>query len=249
LADKNTTSRILIVDDEQIARQRIRRFLEEDSQEYVILEASNGIEAIERISSFQPHVVFLDIQMPELSGFDVLRQVENRNFQLIFQTAYDEYALQAFEESACDYLLKPFPKERLQKALSKALSGVDQKISLSALEGKLAKRNEHLEKITYKQGGKTKVLEVSNVLYFLSQDHCTSAFSSVGEHLIDLSLSHLEERLDPEKFLRCHRNNIVAVDQIKSVGGVKESEITLKNGTNLPVSRNNRSIVLERLNR
>ncbi len=239
--------KILIVDDEQIARQRLTRFLNETAA-FQIQEAENGLAAIEKIEQFKPDIVFLDIQMPGLTGFDVLQQIESRTFQIIFQTAYDEYALQAFEESACDYLLKPFTKERFDKALNKALAMQGQQETLSLLESNLKKDQRFLNKVTFKQGGKLKILSIERVSSFVSQDHYTCAQTLEGiEHIVDFSIAYLVKHLNPDHFVRCHRNGIVAIEQIKSVGDTNQSQIELKNGGVLQLSRSNRTLVLQKL--
>ena len=237
-------NKILIVDDEAHARERITRFLQEISFEGDIVQSKNGLDAIERIRSEKFDLIFLDIQMPGLTGFDVLQQFEKRNFSVIFQTAFDEFAIKAFDASACDYLLKPFSKERFEKAFVKATSAVEANQRLNKLEAQLHNQSQHLENLAVKQKGKTKIVNLNNVDCFVSEDHYTIIYSSGVELISDLSLSWLEQRVDPKKFIRCHRNNIVAVSQIKSIGDTQNSEVELLNGLKLPLSRNNRKDVL-----
>ncbi len=239
--------RILIVDDEKIARDRVERFLLQTGRELSIQQASNGIEAVDLIGKFQPHCVFLDVQMPGLTGFEVLHQLEIRDFHVIFQTAYDAYALKAFDESAVDYLLKPFTFERFQKALEKALAQSSRVDDLERLEKHQQRNNDYLSKIVSRQGGRLKVFSVDHINSFVSSDHCTSAFTSDGEVIIDLSIAFLSDHLDPRKFMRCHRKSIVAIDRIKTVGSVVEPHLELMTGQRVPLSRSNRPIVIERL--
>lgn len=235
--------KILIVDDEKLARQRILRFLRESKTEATIEEAENGITAIDKIKAFSPDIVFLDIQMPGLTGFDVLQQIETRNFQLVFQTAYDEFAIQAFEENACDYLLKPFDLERFQKTLKRVLHHKLKSEAVTNVEKKLG----YLERILIRQASKTKIIPVTEIDYFVSRDHYTCIYSGKSELICDLSLNFLEERLDPKKFVRTHRNSIVATEQIKSVGDTANPEVLLNCGATLSLSRRNRKTVLELL--
>lgn len=236
--------KVLIVDDESIARDRLSRFLNETGI-FQIQEAEHGLAAIELISEFKPDIIFLDIQMPGLTGFDVLQQIELRNFQIIFQTAYDEYAVQAFEESACDYLLKPFSKERFEKAMTKALNLHEQQGNLRALEEKLHQNNQFLDKISFKQGGVLKIISLNEIACFISQDHCTNIYTINGkEHIINLSIAYLSDHLNPDHFMQCHRSSIVAITQIKAIGGTQDSVIELKNGMKIPLSRSNRSLVI-----
>lgn len=238
--------KILVVDDESLARQRLLRFIKESGQDVITAEAENGIVAIEKIKSFEPHIVFLDIQMPGLNGFEVLQQIEVRNFQLVFQTAFDEFAIKAFEENACDYLLKPFDLERFQKTMKRinppnVSSNAFHKTALAGVEKRLG----NLDRILIRQGSKTKVISVSEIDYFLSRDHYTCIFSKNSEFISDLSLNYLEERLDRKKFVRTHRNSIVATREIKSIGDTTNSEVTLSCGAKLSLSRRNRKAVLE----
>lgn len=232
--------KILVVDDESLARDRIRRFLGELNIQARIEEAHDGIQALEKLESLKPDIVFLDVQMPGLTGFEVLQQIEDRSFHLIFQTAFDEYAIKAFEENACDYLLKPFSMDRFKKAIGKVMN-------LQA-QNEVLKKQGFLNRLAVKQSGKMKVVEVGFVDCFVSRDHYTCIYSGGSELISDLSISWLVERVDPDKFVRCHRNNIVAINQIKSVCGTNDSEIELKNGMKLPLSRNNRKRVLDLFN-
>lgn len=251
--------RIVIVDDEAIARDRIQRYLSELSTEsafrdvrFEIETAENGLSAVEKIKAFSPHIVLLDIQMPGFDGFEVLRQFENRDFQIVFQTAYDEFALKAFEESAIDYLLKPYPKERFSRAIEKALRmGRVETDAFASLGAGLRNSRRFLECLAFRQGGKLRALKVADVICFVSRDHCTSAFTADGESIVDFSLNHLELNLDPERFVRGHRNNIVALQHVVALSPRSNSEgasdFELSNGMRLPVSRTNRSKVAKRL--
>jgi DNA-binding LytR/AlgR family response regulator len=212
-----------------------------------IIQASNGVEAIDLISHHNPDILFLDIQMPEISGFDVLQQIENRNFQIIFQTAFDEYAIRAFDESACDYLLKPFSQERFNKAFDRAIQSHNQQYSLKKLQLSMHQNKLYLEKITYKKGGRLFLLKTEEILCFVSRDHYTSAFTREGEHIIDLSIAYLSEQLNPEFFCRCHRKGIVSLRHIKALGSTTDSELELDNGIKLPVSRIHRPTLMKYL--
>lgn len=237
--------RLLIVDDEELARQRVRRYVEQFDQPFEIAEAASGMEAVALICEFQPHIVFLDIAMPELSGLEVLQQFEQRAFLVIFQTAFDEFALRAFEENACDYLLKPFDAKRLHKALEQALQRVADEERLRALEAQLATRDGFLQRLTVKQGHRVRLVEVSDIHCFVSQDHYTCVyFGEQLEGIVDLSLTRLIERLDPQAFVQLHRNNIMRVAAIVSLSLTRQGEmlIELVNGMKLPVSRAHRRV-------
>lgn len=232
--------RILIVDDESLARSRVRRFISELNLPAAIAEAEDGASALERIENFRPEVVVLDIQMPGLSGFEVLEQIEDRNFNVVFATAFDEFAIKAFEVSAVDYLLKPFSIDRFQAAMSKAwnkpLGGQDFK----ALKDVLLTERRWLNKLVIQRNGKIHLIALDQISCFYSADHCTHACSGHSEHILDRSLAWLEDNLDPSLFVRCHRNSIVSVRHIKSLGLGEESSIELIDGRQVPVSRSQR---------
>jgi two-component system LytT family response regulator len=249
LIDANQNpKRILIVDDEELARRRIARYLTQSEQAFVIQEAESGIEAVEIISSFKPDIVFLDVEMPGLSGFEALKQLPERSFQIVFQTAYDEFAVRAFEEQACDYLLKPFTSERFLQALTNALARVVSEERLKALEAKMSEREGYLRKFVVKQGSRLRLVEEQAIACFVSRDHYTCVyFEGLREGITELSLSNLLERLDPRVFRQLHRNNIVRLEALVSLslsrhGGM---EAELDNGLRLPVSRNNRRLARE----
>jgi two-component system LytT family response regulator len=234
-------TKVLIVDDEKLSQDKIARFLKGGNFE--IERASNGVEGLEKLKSFSPEVVFLDVEMPELSGFDFLQQVESRPFKVIFQTAFDEFALKAFEENACDYLLKPFTKERFEQALNRALNGIAAEEKLRQLEGSLHRGNTYLEKITVKQNHKFKIIEADEIICLVSRDHCTCLHTAEFEYIIDLSIQHLSERLNPAKFFRIHRNSIVNREFISSVHSRQQMIVELRNGLRLPVSRSHRTLM------
>ncbi len=248
--------RILIVDDEALARQRIARYVRQskrqDGFELLIEEAESGLEAVEMIRSFRPDIIFLDVEMPGLNGFEVLQQFDERSFHVIFQTAYDHFAIRAFEETACDYLLKPFTTERLQKALSRALDRSVDEERLRALETQLAAREvarKYLRRLTVKQGAKLRVIETREVSCFVSRDHYTMVYfndsQKYHEAISDLSIAMLAEKLDPAEFQRLHRNGIARKSAIVafSRSGQGEFMVELSNGMKLPVSRSHRKIL------
>jgi two-component system LytT family response regulator len=237
--------RILIVDDEPLARQRIARYLARRDLPLVVEEAESGLRAVELIAEFRPDIIFLDVEMPGLSGLEVLEQFEERPFQVVFETAYDEFAIRAFEEHACDYLLKPFTQERFNHALDRALKRSADQSRLLALEAKLREREGHLTRVIVKHGGRTRIVEAREITCFVSRDHYTCVYFDRGrEGLTDLSINFLSERLDPGAFARLHRNSIARISAIKSVSS-REDEMTveLEDGVTLAVSRSRRPTV------
>lgn len=232
---------ILIVDDESLARERIKRFLKSFYLELKIYEAENAPTALAQIKDIKPNILLLDIQMPVMNGFDLLYQLEEYPFAIIFQTAFDEFAIQAFEENACDYLLKPFTEERLHHSLNKAVNLLQSPQHLDKLIKQLEQTNLFLNSILTKIGTSTKVLRISDIVAFKSEEHYTFAITEVGdEYVVDNSLQWLEQKLDPSLFIRCHRNNIIQINFIDKVGGTEDSFIYLKNRVKLPLSRENR---------
>jgi two-component system LytT family response regulator len=234
--------RILIVDDEELARQKIRRFLRETDLEYQIEEAKNGREALDTIAVFKPEIVFLDIQMPGLSGFDVLYHLENRNFHLIFQTAYDEFAVKAFEENACDYLLKPFSRERFQHALDRALT---RRIS-DPVQG-FQNSKQYLKTLVAKDRGNRVLVDAGTVESLVSQDHYCIIYADGEEYLSDLSLSRLASGLDPACFIRVHRNAVLNLMHLARLADAEQGFAETKSGRKIEVSRRLRPALIRAL--
>ena len=241
----NSIRKILIVDDELLARERIHRLLNDLCFTGTVEHAHNGVEALDLLRSDCFDLVFLDIQMPGPTGFEVLQQLQERNFQVIFQTAYDEFAIKAFDENACDYLLKPFSKERFEISLTRAVRNLETNQKLSQLEDCLHKQSLYLESLVIKHNGKSKILSLDRVDCFISEDHYTIIHSEGAELISDLSLAWLEQRINPHKFIRCHRNNIVAIVKIKCLGKSLKSEVELICGIKVPLSRRHRKNVLK----
>ena len=238
-----------MVDDESLARQRVIRYILQFDPDLQIETASSGLEAVEKIRSLRPHLIFLDIEMPGLNGFEVLQQFEERPFQIVFQTAYDQFAIRAFEEQAIDYLLKPFNAERLHKALANALQRKNNELRLRKLEERLGSQSNtgrYLKKLTITQGQRLRILGEDDIFCFISKDHYTHVCFGDGlEGICDLSLIKLMQRLDPAVFTQLHRNNLVKISAISSCGSSRQSGmwVELKNGMRLPVSRNHQSDV------
>lgn len=230
--------KVMVADDEPLARLRIRNYLEQHHPEFEVIDAKDGLAALEGITSQKPDIVLLDIEMPILSGFDVLDQVSPRTFQVVFQTAYDEFAVKAFDANACDYLLKPFSDERLARALQKALGQKAQPDpAVSRLLDHLALEGHYLRRLAFRVGPRMRLVDVTEVDYFLSEQHATRAFLPQIDFVYDQSLTYLESRLDPKMFQRIHRNAIVKLAAIATLGA---NDLVLKNGVHLSVSRERR---------
>ena len=221
---KSRQFKTLIVDDEPLARMRMRKLLEPYSDLVSIAgEASTGEEAVAQIRSLHPDLVFLDIQMPDKNGFDVLKEVDSEEDPLVvFTTAYDEYALKAFAEDTVDYLLKPIEEERLQKCMDKVrrlgaiLGGtVDTEEDMQRLLNRApSNQPQYLRRIQAKIGDRTIVIPIENIFRFQSEEKYTTVYASNGKFIISTPLVDLEKRLDPAQFVRVHRAHLIAIDAI-----------------------------------
>lgn len=209
--------RALIADDEKPARDRLRAALAECARLSVVGEAVNGAHTVELVRELKPHLLFLDVQMPVLNGFEVLQQLKVRP-TVIFTTAYDEYALRAFEVHAIDYLLKPYTKDRLHDAVKHALSAMDVIDRRTAgLVADFGSKRPYLTRLTIKQGRTYRVMPLDHVDYFRADGGLVFWVQENQRYLVDYTLTELEERLDPAQFMRVHRNTIANMRRITRV--------------------------------
>lgn len=239
--------RALVVDDEPLARERVRNLLAKEADIRIVGECANGREAVEAIERDRPDLVFLDVQMPELDGFAVLESVAPEVLPcVIFVTAYDEYAVKAFEVHALDYVLKPFDKERFREALDRARREIARGADESALEGRLLAllqdlegRKQHLDRLVIKSGGRVSFLRTEEVDWIEAAGNYVELHVGKDSHLLRETMNKLESRLDTQRFLRIHRRLIVNVDRIRQLEGVTHGEyvVVLKDGTRLSSSR------------
>lgn len=250
--------RVLLVDDEPLAREMIREMLKDDSEAEVAAECVNGREAIEAIQEHNPDLIFLDVQMPEIGGFEVLEALKSIHMpHVIFVTAYDQYAVRAFEVHALDYLLKPFDRERFELAWRRAKSHIlttrngemDQRI-LAILE-ELKAGSKYLERLVIKSGGRVFFLDTDDIDWIEAEGNYVSVHTGKKSHLLRETISSLEAQLDPKKFLRIHRSSIVKIDRIKELQPWFHGEyrVILLDGTQLTLSRNYRENLQEALGR
>jgi two-component system, LytTR family, response regulator len=233
----------LIVDDEPLARSAIRKFLRTHPEVDIAGECESGAEAIEKIESLAPDLLFLDVQMPEVNGFGVLEAVGVENIPcVIFVTAYDEYAVRAFEVHALDYLLKPFDQERFDAALARArdhLSHRERAGDTRRLHDLLRQlRGAYLQRVIIRSGGRLFFLPSREINWIEAQGNYVNLHAGAQTYLFRAPLSSLEERLDPAAFRRIHRSTIVNVDSIRELrpmfhGGY---EVILRDGTELKLS-------------
>jgi len=250
--------RILIVDDEPLARARTRRLLEGVPDAVVVGEAGSAEQARARIAEDRPDLLLLDIQMPEEDGFELLRSLDPRP-AVVFVTAFDQYAVRAFEENAVDYLLKPFRSERLLQALERARrersqSGeISRRITdlLASLDRSRLGDGAHLERFTVRVGQRQLIVRAEEVMWFGAEDKLVFAATASDRHWVNFTLDQLEQRLDPRRFARVHRGVIVNLDFAAALrpgfAGTYRLELKDKGRTEVPVSRARARQLRERL--
>lgn len=236
----------LIVDDEPLARERLRVLLEAQPDIEVLGECGDGREAVEAIEAQRPELVFLDIQMPELDGFQVLENLDVDPLPVvIFVTAFNQHAIRAFEVHALDYLLKPFDKERFELALSRARNhlnrsqGGDLTQKLSALLADLRPEPKTTDRLVIKTSGKVVFLRTAEIDWIEAADNYLNLHVGADSHLLRETMASIEERLDPAQFLRISRSTIVNIERIKELQPMFHGDYTviLRNGTRLTLSR------------
>jgi two-component system LytT family response regulator len=236
--DRSITA--VLVDDETLAREVLREHLASHPEIRIVSECANGFEAVKAITELKPDLVFLDIQMPKLNGFEVLELVDHTP-SVIFVTAFDQYALKAFEVHAVDYLLKPFDRDRFEEALAHAKRNMEHnKPAAIRKVVESAKANEQpLERILIREGSKVHVIQVEKIDFVEAQDDYISVRVDGKSHLKQHRLSDLEVSLDPSRFVRIHRKYILNVDRLARIElYAKDSRVAiLKDGTKLQVSR------------
>jgi two-component system LytT family response regulator len=241
-------TRTLIVDDELLARERVRQLLQQEPEIEIVGECSNGREAVGAIQEKRPELIFLDVQMPELDGFGVLAELgAGERPAVVFVTAYDKFALKAFEVHAVDYLLKPFDKERFHTALRRALDqfarqqpGQIQK-QISALLQEL-RPVQQSDRLAVKSEGRVVFLKTSDLDWVEAADNYVSLHVGKESHLLRETMSSIEQRLPVEKFIRISRSTIVNADRIKELQPLFHGEyaVILRDGTKLTLSRSHR---------
>jgi two-component system LytT family response regulator len=256
MAEKQPPIRVCIIDDEPIACRRIERLLKDDPEIEIIKVCNDGEDAVETIKTLLPDLIFLDIQMPEMDGFEVLQSLNEQNMpRVIFVTAYDRYAIQAFEVHALDYLLKPFDKKRFDEALKRGKAQVfqDQESSSSrelvALLKGLQTHPHYLERLIIKNKGRVSFLKTDEIDWIEAQGKYVMIHAGQDSHLIRDAMNNLETELDPKKFVRIHKSAIVNIDQIKELQPLLHGDfrVILRDSTELTISRRYREKVDELL--
>lgn len=231
--------KIIIIDDEAAGRQLIREYLEDFPDLIVIGEANNGVDAIRLIREFKPDLIFLDIQMPGLNGFDVLTRLDEMPL-VIFSTAYDKYALKAFEVHALDYLLKPYTRDRFSIAVQKALNSLQNNLNSvqSLTESLLTPESTYPEKILVQIGAKLVTVDLAEVIWIDAEGDYSKLITSKQRYLSNYGLGALEKKLDPRRFIRVHRSAIINLTFVQEIQKqISSYDVILQNGDVVRVSR------------
>ena len=232
----------IIIDDEKLGRDIIKSYLNKFENIELIAECSDGFEGIKQINELKPDLIFLDIQMPKLTGFEMLEILENPPV-IIFTTAFDQYALKAFEVNAIDYLLKPFSETRFAEALNKAIKLITlvpkAKQELAGLVKTVESRNEYIDRVVIKHAQKIIIIPITELRYIEAQDDYTMLYTERGNFLKQRTMKYFDENLNPKEFIRIHRSYFVKFSAIKQIELFeKESyRVLLHDGVKLPVSK------------
>ncbi|PHQ30676.1 LytR/AlgR family response regulator transcription factor [Leeuwenhoekiella nanhaiensis] len=229
--------KVIIVDDERAGRSLIREYLEDYPDLILLAEANNGVDAVRVINEFKPDLVFLDIQMPGLTGFDVLTRLDEIP-QIIFSTAYDAYALQAFEVHAVDYLLKPYTKERFKKAVERLPASQETNSVAPLAESLMLNRTTYPERILVQHNKKLIAIELDTIYWIEAYGDYSKLHTESDNFLSNYGISILDEKLDPKHFIRVHRSSMINIKKVKEIHKYGKSyDVTLQNGTVVHVSR------------
>lgn len=234
--------KVIIIDDETLAREVVKNYLLNYKHIEILKECSNGFEGIKSINELKPDLIFLDIQMPKINGFEMLELIKNPP-PVIFTTAYDNFAIKAFEVNAVDYLLKPFSKERFDEAYKKGLERFNKKSSAenekikSVIETHAAENI--LERIIVKEGPEIFIIPLNDILYFEAQDDYVMIYTATKKYLKQQRMKFYENSLPQKEFVRIHRSYIVSIKLIKKIELLEKEtySVLLSNGTKLPVSK------------
>ena len=234
--------RVIIIDDEKLGRDIIKAYLKKFDSVELVAECADGFEGIKQISQLKPDLIFLDIQMPKLTGFEMLEILEDPPV-IIFTTAFDQFALKAFEVNATDYLLKPFSEERFAEALTKATKMIGHtgpvKEEISGLVKSMEKKDEFIDRVIIKNGHKIIIVPATDVRYIEAQDDYTMLYTEKGYFLKQKTMKYFEENLDPAEFVRIHRSYFVKLSFVKQIELFEKEtyRVVLNDGVKLPVSK------------
>lgn len=233
-------NKVVIIDDEPLARSIVKEYLQQHPELELMAECGDGFEGVKAIQQHQPDLIFLDIQMPKINGFEMLELLEQPP-AVIFTTAFDEYAIKAFEAHAIDYLLKPFNQERFDKAVNKWLEQKETstEVKTDELLETASQSPAQSNRIVVKNGSKIKIIPVHDVYYLEAADDYVKIHTAEGYFLKNKTMNHFEQVLDGQQFVRSHRSYIINVQQITRIDPYeKDSHVAvLRTGTKVPVSR------------
>jgi len=250
-----TSTKIIIVEDERPARDLVRSYLDEFPELEILGEYDNGFDGLKAINELKPDAIFLDVQMPKLTGFELLEVLEHQP-EVIFTTAYDQFAIRAFERNAVDYLLKPFSKERFREAISKLKlrleskqEGLKQENGIEKIRQHFAESDERLHRVVIKKSGKIHVISTGDINFLEAQDDYVMIYTDEGKYLKQQTMKYFEQHLDPQQFVRVHRSYIANITCIERIEPYEKSNfvLILKDGNKVPVSRSGMQVLKENL--
>ena len=249
------TIRTVIVEDEKPARDLIKKYLEDFPNLELVGEYDNGFDGLKAINEMKPDAIFLDVQMPKLTGFEMLEVLEHHP-EVIFTTAYDQYAIKAFEQNAVDYLLKPFSSDRFREAIGKLESKMDTKREKEPAQSGIEKIRQHLiesdeklHRVVIKKTGKIHVISTRDINFLEAQDDYVMIYTDEGKYLKQQTMKYFEKHLDPEQFVRVHRSYIANITCIERIEPYEKTNfiLILKDGNKVPVSRSGMQVLKENL--
>ena len=252
---KMSTTKVIIVEDERPARDLLMNYLEVFPDMEVIGQYDNGFDGLKAINDLKPDAIFLDVQMPKLTGFELLEVLEHQP-EVIFTTAYDQFAIRAFERNAVDYLLKPFSRERFKEAINKlkvrleAKGGGDKERSgIDKIRQHFAESDEKLHRVVIKKSGKIHVISTGDINFLEAQDDYVMIYTDEGKYLKQQTMKYFEKHLDNQQFVRVHRSYIANIACIERIEPYEKSNfiLILKDGNKVPVSRSGMQVLKENL--
>ena len=250
-----STYRIMIVEDEKPARDLLKVYLDDFPSVELVGEYDNGFDGLKAINESKPDAIFLDVQMPKLTGFEMLEVLEHHP-EVIFTTAYDQYAIQAFEQNAVDYLLKPFSMERFAEAMRKLESRLtkksgppEEKTGIEKIRIHLAEGDERLHRVVIKKSGKIHVISTDDICFLEAQDDYLMIYTDDGKYLKQQTMKYFENHLDRDQFVRVHRSYIANISCIERIEPYEKTNfvLILKDGNKVPVSRSGMQVLKNNL--
>ena len=242
----------IIVDDEKLAREIIKKYLSEFNDFELAAECSNGFDAIKKINEIHPDIIFLDVQMPRITGFEMLELIENPPV-IVFTTAFDHFAIKAFEVNAADYLLKPYSLERFAEAVEKAKKRLLHQPDQSKFVSKLIEANnnnlEALQRVVIKDGSSIAIVDASEIFSIEAMDDYVMIYTEDSKHIKKQTMKYFEQHLDNKMFVRAHRSYIVNLTKIKKIELLEKEtySLTLVNGSKVSASKAGYDVLKEKL--